>query len=172
MKETVTVNIASQAFTLDTDARDLLGSYLDEIRMRLPEGDTETLGDIEARIAEIFRERAASPMTVVSIADVRSAMNRMGRPEDFGEPRKTAGTHRSETDETLPRRLYRSRSNRSIAGLCGGMAKYLNADATMLRLLTLFLILVGGLSVWVYIILWIVIPEEPAKTINVNRQTL
>ena len=55
MKETVNVNIGSQAFTLDEDAYRVLRSYLDDIRSRLPEYDTETMGDIEVRIAEIFR---------------------------------------------------------------------------------------------------------------------
>ena len=46
MKETVTVNIGSEAFTLDDDACRTLRCYLDDIRSRLPEDDTETMGDI------------------------------------------------------------------------------------------------------------------------------
>ena len=46
MKETVNVNIGSQAFTLDEDAYRLLRNYLEAIRSRLPEYDTETMGDI------------------------------------------------------------------------------------------------------------------------------
>ena len=57
MKETVSANIGSQSFTLDTDAYGTLKSYLDDVRSRLPEDDTETMGDIEARLAEIFREK-------------------------------------------------------------------------------------------------------------------
>ena len=49
MKETVNVNIGSVAFILDEDAYRVLGSYFDDIRRRLPEGDAETMGDIEAR---------------------------------------------------------------------------------------------------------------------------
>ena len=138
MKETVNVNIASQAFTLDQDAYALLKRYLDQIRRRLPEDDTETMGDVEARIAEIFREKVPSPGE---------------RPAD----EQTAG----ECDRTAVRRLYRSRTNRSIAGICGGLAEYFDADPTLIRLLTLLLILLGGLSIWAYVILWIVIPEEP-----------
>ena len=44
------------------------------------------------------------------------------------------------------------------------------ADPTMIRLLTLLLILFGGLSIWAYIILWIVIPEEPARKFNINSK--
>ena len=78
MKETVNVNIGSQAFTLDEDAYRVLRSYLDDIRSRLPEYDTETMGDIEVRIAEIFREIVSSPMRVITLDTVRTAMHRMG----------------------------------------------------------------------------------------------
>ena len=74
MKETVNVNIGSVAFILDEDAYRVLGSYFDDIRRRLPEGDAETMGDIEARVAEIFRERVASPMRVITLDVVRATM--------------------------------------------------------------------------------------------------
>lgn len=80
MKETVNVNIGSVAFILDEDAYRVLGSYFDDIRRRLPEGDAETMGDIEARVAEIFRERVASPMRVITLDVVRATMAQMGSP--------------------------------------------------------------------------------------------
>ena len=58
------------------------------------------------------------------------------------------------------KQLRRSRTNRSIAGVCGGIAEYLGIDTTILRIAMLFLILFGGMSLWVYIILWLLIPEE------------
>ncbi|MDE5637014.1 MAG: PspC domain-containing protein, partial [Alistipes sp.] len=161
MKETVNVNIGSQAFTMDEDAYGALRTYLDDIASRLPEGDTETLDDIERGMAEIFRERISSPMLVVTLAMVREAMSRMGRPSDFGESRAASAEEQSREPQRA--KLYRSRTNRSIAGVCGGIAAFIGADATVLRLLTLVMILLGGLSIWVYVILWIVIPEEPVK---------
>lgn len=163
MKETVNVNIGGMAFTLDMDAYRLLSSYFADIRNRLPEEDNETMADIESRVAEIFRERITSPMRVVTLEMARAAMTQMGSPSDFGEPRTTSyqGAAAPQTDAT--RRLYRSLTDRSIAGICGGLAKYLNADPTLIRVLMLLLILFGGLSVWIYIILWIVIPEEPQR---------
>ena len=178
MKETVNVNIGSQAFTLDEDAYRVLRSYLDDIRSRLPEYDTETMGDIEVRIAEIFREIVSSPMRVITLDTVRTAMHRMGAPSDFGERR--GNTARQEDEEAEPetreaqtappRRLYRSRTDRSIAGICGGLADFFHVDATVMRLLMLFLIIFGGLSIWAYIILWIIIPEQPAPKFNINRK--
>ena len=65
MKETINVNIAQQAFTMDMDAYSALNAYLDDISRRLPESDTETMSDIEGRVAEIFREKVPSPMMVI-----------------------------------------------------------------------------------------------------------
>ena len=173
MKETVNANIGSLAFTLDEDAYRALGNYFDDIRRRLPEDDAETMSDIETRVAEIFREKVASPMRVITLDMVRATMEQMGFPADFGEPRGAAqdGTEPAggESCEPAPRRLYRSRTERSIAGICGGLAAYFDADPTLIRLVTLLLILFGGLSIWAYIILWIVIPEEPALKFNINR---
>ena len=122
MKETVNVNIGSQAFTLDEDAYRVLRNYLEDIRSRLPEYDTETMGDIEARIAEIFREIVSSPMRVITLDTVRQTMNRMGSPADFGERRGSAP--QEEQPEPEPRKLFRSRTDRSIAGICGGLAEF------------------------------------------------
>jgi phage shock protein C len=60
-----------------------------------------------------------------------------------------------------PKRLYRSRKNRYIAGVCGGIAEYFGVDPTLVRLLTLLSILIPGPQFILYIIAWIVIPEEP-----------
>lgn len=170
MKETVNVNIGSQAFTLDEDAYRVLRSYLDDIRSRLPEYDTETMGDIEVRIAEIFREIVSSPMRVITLDTVRAAMHRMGAPSDFGERRGNTARQEDEEAEPETRKLYRSRTDRSIAGICGGLADFFHVDATVMRLLMLFLIIFGGLSIWAYIILWIIIPEQPAPKFNINRK--
>ena len=74
MKETVNVNIGSVAFILDEDAYRVLGSYFDDIRRRLPEGDAETMGDIEARVAEIWQRTKTDgysvPKTALSQASV------------------------------------------------------------------------------------------------------
>lgn len=173
MKETVNANIGSLAFTVDHDAYQALERYFEQIRQRLPEDDTETMGDIERRTAEILREKVPSPMHVVTIEIVRAAMARLGTPADFGEPQhpreatgEGAATDNPEPTRPAVRKLYRSRRDRSIAGICGGLGEYFDADPTMIRLVTLLLILFGGLSIWAYIILWIVIPEEPARKYN------
>ncbi len=63
--------------------------------------------------------------------------------------------------EESPKKLYRSRADRRIGGVCGGLANYFNIDATMVRLLFLLGLLFVGGTFFAYIILMIVIPEEP-----------
>ena len=64
------------------------------------------------------------------------------------------------------KKLYRSRNDRFFAGVCGGRAKYLGIDSTLVRLITFLLIVPGGLSIWVYIALAIIIPSEPIGRID------
>ncbi|MEG2491005.1 MAG: PspC domain-containing protein [Alistipes sp.] len=55
--------------------------------------------------------------------------------------------------------LFRSSDNSVIAGVCGGIAAFFGLDVSLVRIVTLILILFGGLSLWVYILLWVIIPR-------------
>lgn len=69
------------------------------------------------------------------------------------------------TATTSPIQLYRSRKNRKIAGICGGIAEYFNVDPTIIRVIAVLLLLPGGLPGLVpYLVLWFIVPEEPAAT--------
>jgi len=57
--------------------------------------------------------------------------------------------------------LYRSRENRLIGGVAGGIAEYFNVDVAVIRLLWVLSILFAGGGVLAYIVAWIVIPEQP-----------
>ena len=57
--------------------------------------------------------------------------------------------------------LALSRTNRKIAGVCGGFAEYLGLDATLVRILWVMLVIFGGCGLIGYIIAWIIMPEEP-----------
>ena len=56
--------------------------------------------------------------------------------------------------------LYRSKSDRMIAGVCGGLAKRFNISSTWVRLAFVFIVLLGGAGFLLYLILWIIMPEE------------
>jgi phage shock protein C len=61
----------------------------------------------------------------------------------------------------MARRLYRSRTNRWIAGVCGGLAEYLNVDATAVRIAFVLLALWQGLGALLYLLIVIMVPDEP-----------
>jgi len=60
---------------------------------------------------------------------------------------------------TSPKRLYRSRE-KMVAGVCSGLADYLNIDPTIIRILFVVIAFAGGASLLAYLIMWIIVPEE------------
>jgi len=65
-----------------------------------------------------------------------------------------------------PNRLYRSRKNSVISGVCGGLGKHLNLDPVLVRVLFVIAMILAGGGLLVYIVLWIVIPLEPENPAN------
>jgi phage shock protein PspC (stress-responsive transcriptional regulator) len=61
----------------------------------------------------------------------------------------------------MEKRLCRSRQNRTLAGVCGGIAEYLGWDPTLVRVAWIVLTLLGGSGILIYLILWLVMPESP-----------
>ncbi len=59
------------------------------------------------------------------------------------------------------KRLYRSRQNRILAGVCGGIADYFKVDPLIIRLFFVFIFFLNGAGILAYIIGWIIIPEKP-----------
>ena len=66
----------------------------------------------------------------------------------------------------MEKKLYRSRTDKKICGVCGGLAKYLGMDATVVRLILVLITLFVGAGLLAYIIAALVIPEEPENVID------
>jgi len=64
------------------------------------------------------------------------------------------------------KRLYRSRNDVILGGVCGGLAKYFNVDPTIVRFVFILLLFLGGSGFWIYLVLWIITPLEPAPSSN------
>lgn len=60
------------------------------------------------------------------------------------------------------RSLHLSRSDRKIAGVCGGLGEWLDIDPVFLRVAFILLALVGGLGIAVYVLMWLFLPRAPA----------
>ena len=60
----------------------------------------------------------------------------------------------------MGKKLYRSQTDRKIWGVCGGLAKYFDADPTIIRVIALVSLLFGTLGIWIYIIMVLIVPLE------------
>ena len=79
-----------------------------------------------------------------------------------GESNKSQSEPVGKTVQTEPKKLYRCSNNKSVGGVCSGLAKYADMDVDTVRLITVLTFLVtGSATFWVYLILWAVLPEEP-----------
>jgi len=58
------------------------------------------------------------------------------------------------------KRLYRSRDDRMVAGVCAGLADYIGVDPTIVRLLFVLGLFVGGATFWAYLIMMLIVPEK------------
>ena len=61
----------------------------------------------------------------------------------------------------MEKKLYRSKTDKKLAGVCGGLAKYLNMDVSVVRLIWILVTLFAGAGLLAYLICALVIPEEP-----------
>ncbi len=160
MKKTLTVNISGIAFSIDEDAYQMLSAYLEDIEFRLKaqHEDSETMRDIETRIMEIFRERGASEYQVVDIELVKHVISAIGNPSVFGD--RNDGTSQAPRTEYkfIAKRLLRNPTDKMIGGVCSGLASYYGLEVSLLRIALFITMFFWGISLWIYIILWIVIP--------------
>lgn len=62
-----------------------------------------------------------------------------------------------------PKKLYRIPSKGMIGGVCAGIAEYLNADPTIIRLIFVLLTLAGFSGLLIYIVMWLIIPVKPTE---------
>ena len=70
-------------------------------------------------------------------------------------------------------KLTRSRTDKRIAGVCGGFANYFDIDATLIRIVWLTLVIFGGCGILAYLIAWAVMPlEPPASAVPVVQGTV
>ena len=65
-----------------------------------------------------------------------------------------------------PKKIYRSRTDKKLAGVCGGLAQYINVDSTIVRLVLVLFCVMGGAGLLAYLIAFIIIPEEPMNPMN------
>ncbi len=174
IKKSITINLAQTLITIDEDAYEALQKYLHEVERFFiqTEDSSEIISDIEARIAEVLKEKTTNSHPSISIDDVNDVIAAMGTPDDFAgtTDNEASSSHSSneshtKSEKNTPRRLFRDADNAVIAGVCSGIGNYFGTDPVFIRILFVFLFFAsGGTALFLYILLWIAIP--PATTVS------
>lgn len=135
MKEVKKCSISGVAFTLDADAYEELAAYLESLKRSYKDSadGAEIVADIEARIAELILS-AQDNARIVEKPLIENIIRQMGSAEDISE---TADADLHSDTPRIPRRLYRDTENARLGGVCAGLGRYFDVDATWVRL-TLF----------------------------------
>ena len=192
MKTTENISLAGYAFTIETDAYEELGAYLDEIRSCFSADPSaeEITADIEERIAELLREKCVSGM-VVDLTMIRDIKKRIGNPKQFAQEeteqplntdqQETAEPQQDKKAEKKPwknKRLWRNLDERILGGVCSGLGIYFGLDKVIFRIFFLILFFIGFIgfddgpyilfSALAYICLWIAMPA--ARTAEQKRE--
>ena len=167
MKKTLSINLNGRVFNIDEDAYELLDNYLLNLKsyFRKDSDSAEIIQDFEARIEELFQERIRLGYNVITIEQVETIIERMGKPEDFGSEdfeSKESDTNTKkepETKEKPKKRFYRNVDDKMLGGVCSGIAAYFGWDPLPVRIIFFLLIFFSQFFIVpVYIIFWVLMP--------------
>ncbi|MBK7128401.1 MAG: PspC domain-containing protein [Crocinitomicaceae bacterium] len=182
MNKTISVNIGGFVFNIEEEAYQQLYQYLNRIKQNFASEDEreEIMQDIESRIAELFQSYLINGRQVVTQKDVDMMIGIMGSPEDYGGSAETTENTNdksgsdSSTRSNNEKRLYRDTENATLGGVCAGLSHYFNLDVSIVRLIFVFLTIIGGSGLLIYLVLLIVIPEAKSTSdkLQMRGQTI
>ena len=170
MKKVLNISLGGRSFTLEEDAYKRLSEYLEHFRTRLVASsgvpisqNAEVMEDLESRIAELFTQEVGSDGRVVGLDLVDRVTRQLGMPDGTPETAPSDDTNK-EPKEPVRKKIYRDYDNRRIAGVCAGLATYLDIDVVLARVLMLVAFIAGTAGFWIYVICWIAIPKAVTAT--------
>lgn len=178
MKKTLSITIGGLVYNIEEDAYQVLDVYLSGIRAHFAadENVDELVADIESSISEKFAEKLQK-RTVVGLEDVQEVIAVMGKVEEIDDNAHSTSEQKTEEpkqeekgEEPAPKRLYRSTEDVVVAGVCSGIAAYLNVDVVFVRIAFGILTLLNGLGILLYVIFWACMPkaETPAQKLTMR----
>ena len=196
MNKVININFQGRVLPIEELAYDLLKQYIDSLRTYFvnEEGCDEIINDIECRIAELCDERLKKGTPCITQEDMNLIITSIGRPADFevqdGFEQSTASSANSANDGrqqngnqntnnntnsnfyrngNIPKRLYRDEQNKVLGGVCSGIANYFVIEPWIVRILW---ILLAGVNLLAYLILWIAVPSSSVKEVGGVKKRL
>ena len=172
MKTTVNISLRGYIFHLEEDAYERIKHYLDDLKRALSneENFKEIIDNIEERIAELFRRRLSQHKQVVNMRDVEEVSAILGTPEEISGEEKRKEENRKNASATGTRKLYRDPVARVLGGVCSGLSIYTDMPLWLMRAIFVVFAFIGGFSVLVYVILWIVVPEARTASQKIEME--
>ena len=168
MKKVLNISLAGRSFAIEEDAYKRLSEYLGHFRTRLAASATgenaEVMEDLESRISELFMQELGDESRVVSLSLVERVTGQLGMPDGGPEKPQAAESAGPEPDPAIRKKIYRDYDNKRIAGVCAGLAVYLDIDVVLARVLMLVALVAGTAGFWIYVICWIAIPKAVTPT--------
>ena len=169
MKKTLNINIGNSIIHIEEDAYELLTTYLIEVKQHFGKSadDFEIVSDIENRIAEMFTEILHTQQKqVIELEDVQVVIGLMGSVKDFEEgsdEEPAADYNHTYSSAFAERKIYRDTDEAMVAGVCSGLSHYLKMDVSILRVVAVLSVLLGGSGLIAYLVLWIAIPKASTR---------
>ena len=187
MKQVININFQGRVVPIETTAFEILKNYTDSLNRHFAneQGKEEIINDIESRIGELFQERITKGATCITDDDVNAIIASIGRPEDFepmddDQPAASAAAASSNQQQstnnsytaTGHKRLFRDENNKTIGGVCAGLANYFNVDIIVVRIIFLVLFFAFGFGLLPYIIMWVAVPSSATAQIGGAKKKL
>ncbi len=184
MKKVININFQGRILPIEEMAYENLKQYIESLRayFEQEEGKDEIINDIECRVAELCEDRLKKGAVCITSEDIDLIIESIGRPADFEaqdgfeantNPNANADQSFSNTQQnagpTYHKRLYRDEQNKVLGGVCSGIANYFNVDPLVVRILW---ILLAGVNLLAYLILWIAVPSSSVKEVGGVRKRL
>ena len=169
MEKTIIINIGNTIIHIEESAYERLKAYLNEVKQYFANhaDDLEIVTDIENRIAELLTEQLEEQKKqVVDSANVNSVIAQMGKVQDFDtveEGEEEPVINSTYQHQYAEKKLYRDMDDRVVAGVCAGIAHYVNADPKWIRVATVLTVFLGGSGILVYALLWIIMPKAKSR---------
>jgi phage shock protein PspC (stress-responsive transcriptional regulator) len=167
MQKVISVNLNGNAYQLDESGYDMLREYLASAERQLQDNPdrADIMADLEQAIADKCQRHLEPHKSVVSASEMSRIVAEMGPVDSAGESgegvRESARSEKTSTEtRNAPRRLYRILDGAMIAGVCNGLAAYLQVDVTLVRIaFVAAALLTKGVGIVAYIVMMFVIPE-------------
>lgn len=174
MKKIISINLSGRVIPIEDSAYENLQRYIESLRRYFAneDGRDEIINDIESRIAELMNDKVKKGAAAVTEANIEEIISSMGRIEDFeqadtsdaasgvGNTSSNQSAYLQTEQKRIRGRLYRDTLDKMLGGVCSGLANYFNIDPAIVRILFVILTFGAGMSIFVYILLWIFVPAR------------